>query len=80
MASTLTLRVDNRTYKTFVDRAKSQNRSVANFIENAVKEHILEQDFVDEYEMSEILSDRSLVSRLKRGNAEIKKKKGKLIG
>ena len=76
MAKTLTLRIDNRTYKTFVNRAKSQNRTVANFIENAVKEHILEQDFVDEYEMSAISSDRSLVGRLRRGNTEVKKKKG----
>lgn len=80
MTKTLTLRIDNRTYKSFVSRAKSQNRTVANFIENAVKEHILEQDFVDEYEMSGILSDRSLVRRLKRGSRETKTKKGKLIG
>ena len=79
MPKTLTLRVDRGTYKTFVDRAKSQNRSVANFIENAVKEHILEQDFVDDYEMAEILSDQLLVRRLKRGSAEVKKKKGELI-
>ena len=80
MPKTLTLRVDTRTYRTFVNRAKSQNRSVANFIENAVKAHILEQDFVDDYEMAEILSDRFLVRRLKRGSAEVKKKKGELIG
>jgi hypothetical protein len=80
MAKTLTLRVDNRTYKTLADRAKSQNRTIANFIENAVKEHILEQDFVDEFEMSEILSDRSLTRRLKRGNKEVQQRKGKLIG
>ena len=80
MPKTLTLRVDNRTYKTLADRAKSQNRTIANFIENAVKEHILEQDFVEDDEMSGILSDRSLVRRLKRGNTEVQKKKGKLIG
>lgn len=80
MPKTLTLRVDNRTYKTFVNRAKSQNRTVANFIENAVKEHILEKDFVDDYEMTEILSDRSLIRRLKRGSAEVRKKKGQMIG
>ncbi len=80
MSKTLTLRVDSRTYKTFVDRAKSQNRSLANFIENAVKEHVLEQDFVDDYEMAEILSDELLVRRLKRGSKEVVRKKGKLIG
>jgi predicted DNA-binding protein len=80
MTKTLTLRIDNRTYKTFVNRAKSQNRTVANFIENAVKEHILEQDFIDDFEMSGILSDRSLMRRLKRGSKEVKTRKGKLIG
>jgi hypothetical protein len=41
---------------------------------------LLEQDFLDEFEMTEILSDRSLTRRLKRGSKEAQQRKGKLIG
>ena len=65
MPKTLTIRVDDETYDAFVKRAKVENRSVANFIENAVKTHIQEHDFVDDVEMAEILANERLVERLK---------------
>jgi len=77
---TLTLRIDKKTYRAFVNRAKFENRSVANFIENAVQQHIRETDFVDDFEMAEILADEGLVERLKRGSSQARKKKGKMIG
>ena len=40
MPKTVTLRVDDDTYDAFLKRAKDENRSVANFIEHAVKTHI----------------------------------------
>ncbi len=80
MTKTLTLRIDEKSYRTFVERAKAENRSIANFIENAVKRHIEEQDFVDDYEMAQILADEGLVKRLKKGSREAKRKKGKMIG
>lgn len=80
MPKTLTIRVDDKTYDAFVKRAKSENRSVANFIENAVKSHIQEQDFADDAEMAEILANDRLVERLKRGSQEARRKKGTLVG
>jgi predicted DNA-binding protein len=80
MSKTLTLRIDDETYEEFLERAKSQNRSLANFIENAVKEHIQEEDLVDEFEMAQILADRHLIQRLKRGSRDAIQKKGKMIG
>jgi mRNA-degrading endonuclease RelE of RelBE toxin-antitoxin system len=65
MPKTLTIRVDEKTYDAFVKRAKVENRSVANFIENAVRTHIQEHDFVDDVEMAEILANERLVERLK---------------
>jgi hypothetical protein len=80
MAKTLTIRVDNKTYATFVKRAKAENRSVANFIETAVQAHIRNIEFVDEAEMAEILANDRLQQRLRQGSADVKNKKGALVG
>jgi len=80
MPKTLTLRIDDTTYKTFIKFAKADNRSLANFIETAVKAHIRESAFVDDSEMAEILANEQLVNRLKKGSKEAKQKKGNLIG
>ena len=80
MAKTLTIRVDDKTYATFVKRAKSENRSVANFIETAVQAHIRETEFVDDAEMGEILANERLQERLRQGSKDAKSKKGTLIG
>ena len=80
MPKTLTLRIDDEAYRLFARRAKVENRSVANFIETAVKEHIRECDFTDDSEMAEILSNERLVDRLKKGAEDARRKRGKLIG
>ena len=80
MPKTLTLRIDDNTYNTFMKFAKADNRSLANFIETAVKAHIRESAFVDDSEMAEILANVQLVNRLKKGSKEAKQKKGNLIG
>ncbi len=80
MPKTLTIRVDDETYEAFVRRAKAENRSVANFIANAVKTHIQDHDFVDDVEMAEIRANDRLVARLKRGSQEARRKKGSLVG
>jgi hypothetical protein len=80
MPKTLTLRIDDETYRSFMKRAKSENRSLANFIETAVKEHIRESDFVDDSEMAEILANEQLVERLRKGSKNAHKKKGTMIG
>ena len=80
MPKTLTLRIDNETYKTFVKQAKAENRSISNFIETAVKAHIRESVFVDDSEMADILANEQLVERLKKGSKQAKRRRGTLIG
>ena len=80
MPKTVTLRIDDETYKAFLKRAKSENRSLANFIESAVKSHVKEQEFSDDSEMADILANDRLVQRLRKGSAQAKQKKGRLIG
>ncbi len=80
MPKTLTLRIDNETYKTFAKRAKAENRSLSNFIENAVKTHLLEQEFMDDSEMAGILADERLVERMRKGSRDARRRKGHLVG
>lgn len=80
MSKTLTIRIDDETYHSFAKRAKTENRSLANFIETAVKEYIRESDFVDDSEMAEIFANEQLVERLRKGSHDARKKKGKMIG
>ena len=65
MAKTLTMRLDDETYETFVRAAQAERRSLANLVEAAALRHIQESLFVDDAEMAEILSRPGLVKRLK---------------
>ncbi len=80
MPKTVTLRLDGETYQTFVKRAKSENRTISNFIETAVKEYIHDSEFVDDAEMAEILANDKLVERLRKGSKAAKEKRGRLVG
>ena len=80
MAKTLTIRVDDKTYATFLKKARAENRSIANFIETAVQAHIRESEFVDDAEMTEILGNERLRERLREGSKDAKRKRGTLIG
>ncbi|MEO5657827.1 MAG: hypothetical protein ABIO65_01835 [Nitrospiria bacterium] len=80
MAKTVTIRIDEATYREFAKRAKAQNRPLSNFITTAVKERIQEADFADDSEMADILGNAPLLSRLKKGSGEVRKRKGTMIG
>ena len=80
MATTVTLRMDDKTYRDFVRRARLENRSLANFVETAVREHIAQTEFADRDEMAGILADDALVERLKRGSLEARRRKGRRVG
>ena len=80
MPKTVTLRLDDETYRSFVRRAKADDRALSNFIETAVKQHIRESDFADDAETTEILADEQLVRRMKRGSREARCKRRTMIG
>ena len=80
MPKTLTIRIDDKTYSAFAKRAKAENRSLANFIETAVKAHIEESAFVDDSEMAEILANERLLDRMRKGSTDAKRKRATLIG
>lgn len=74
---TLTLRVDDETYLTFLQAAKAERRALANLVETAALRHIHETSFLDDAEMAEILSRPELIKRLKAGSADARKRRGR---
>jgi len=79
MPKTLTMRLDDETYQTFVRAAQAERRSLANLVESAALQHILESSFVDDAEMAEIASRPELVKRLQAGSRDARKRKGQFI-
>ena len=79
MPKTLTVRIDDATYRLIADAAASENRSVSNFIETAARQRAVSEIFVSDAEMSEILSDTALRRRLKRGHREATAGRGRFV-
>ncbi len=79
MAKTVTLRLDDETYQLFTTAARADNRSLANLIQTAARDRIHEQQFVDDYEMAEIMADEDLLNRLRRGSREARLTKGRFV-
>lgn len=79
MGKTLTVRLDEKTYRLIVEAAAAENRSISNFIETAARGRALAEIFVPEDEMAEIRSDRSLLRRLKRGHEAAASRRGRFV-
>lgn len=79
MGKTLTMRLDDATYETFVRAAKAERRSLANLVETAALEHIQQSQFLDDAEMAEIFSRPGLVKRLKAGSRDAQSRKGRFV-
>ncbi len=80
MSKTVTLRIDEEVYETFVEAARAERRSLSNLIETAALAHLREQQFVDDAEMAEISSNEALVERLKQGHRDAAKRRGRTVG
>jgi len=79
VGKTLTLRLDDETYETYVRAAQAKRRSLANLVETAALRHIRESLFVDDAEMAEILSRPGLVERLKAGSRDAQRRRGRFV-
>ena len=76
---TITLRLDDLTYKLFLQFALADNRPISNMMETAAKKHMEECFFVGETEMLGIQEDRALLSRLKKGSQAAKTRSGRFV-
>ena len=80
MGKTVTLRLDEETYRVLSEAARVERRSLSNMIQSAAVAAIRDRQFVDEYEMAEILASESLMKRLKKGSRDARARRGRLIG
>ena len=79
MPKTLTVRIDDATYRLIAEAAATENRSVSNFIETAARQRAVAEIFVSDGEMSEIRSNPALGRRLKRGHRDAATRKGRFV-
>jgi len=80
MSRTVTLRLDETLYERLKKLAEAENRPLSNYIVTAVKKFMEESIFASDEEMAEILSDKTLMSRIKKGSRQVKSGKGQMIG
>ncbi len=66
------MRVDDAVYEMIKRAANGQKRNMSNFIEFATIQYLTSNEYVDSTEMSEILSDKELISNLKQGISDVK--------
>ncbi len=79
MPKTLSVRIDDATYRLIAEAAASENRSVSNFIETAARQRAAAEIFVAEEEMSEIRSDKDLQRRLKSSRRDVASRRGRFV-
>ncbi len=79
MSKTISLRVNDSLYDSLKEHADAENRSISNFIETATLRYIEEVDYVDSFEMDSIISNESLVRRLRKGSLDAKKSRGRFV-
>jgi uncharacterized protein (DUF1778 family) len=70
---TVTMRVDDSTYKMIKQAAHGQKRNLSNFIEYATLQYLSSVQFVDSDEMNEIREDSELMENLRSGLDDLKK-------
>ena len=79
MSKTITIRIDNPTYKTIKAAAESERRTISNFIEYASLAYIQQSSFVDPEEMRAIEEDKALIQTLTRSIQDIKRGKYRIV-
>jgi predicted CopG family antitoxin len=79
MSKTITLRISEDHYEAFKKYAQRENRKISNAIETLAMKQLDSALFTDEFETAGILSDESLMERIKAGTKQAKAKKGRFV-
>lgn len=79
MSRTVTLRLKDDIYEKFRNLAEDDNRTISNFIETSVLRSIENNSYIDEFEMADILADKSLQQSIEQGLHDVKHKKGRFV-
>jgi predicted transcriptional regulator len=73
MAKTVTVRIDDATYKKIKTAAESERRTISNFMEYATMSYVEHSAFVDNDEMKGISQDKELIDTLSKAMDDIKR-------
>ena len=73
MGKTITIRIDDETYKKIKSAAESEKRTISNFMEYATIAYLENNRFVSDEEMIQIAEDHELMSRLQQSLQDIKR-------
>lgn len=79
MSTTVTLRLSDNVYHRFKTLAAYERRTLSNFIETSALHYIDEHLFVDEFEMSEILTNKELNKSIKRARKDVQERQGRFV-
>jgi predicted transcriptional regulator len=79
MAKTITVRVDDETYKKIKTAADSERRTISNFIEYAAMAYVENSRFAADEEMKDILEDGELVNSLRLSLEDIKEGQYRIV-
>lgn len=79
MAKTVTVRIDDSTYKRIKSAAEAERRTISNFMEYATMAYVENSTFVDDDEMRGISEDSELLSSLTKAMDDIKRGKYRIV-
>jgi uncharacterized protein (DUF1778 family) len=79
MSKTITLRIEDPIYDIFKKAADGERRNISNFVENATIQYLTSEFYATDEEMNEILSDKQIVSSLRKGLKEVTQGKYKIV-
>ena len=79
MAKTVTVRVDDSTYRRIKSAAAAERRTISNFMEYATMTYVENSSFVDDTEMREITEDQELLTTLDKAMTDIKRGKYRIV-
>ena len=79
MGKTITIRIDDATYRKIKSAAESEKRTISNFMEYATVAYLENSSFVSDEEMERIADDQDLMSRLQQSLQDIKRGKYRIV-
>ena len=79
MGKTITIRIDDETYRLIKKAAEGERRSISNFIEYATISFLTEESFVSDTEMDEIIRNEELLKSFSKAEEDIKEGKYRLV-
>ena len=80
MYRTITVRLKDEDYQKIALASRHEHRPISNLMTFMTLMQIEKSGLVDAVEMSQIIEDKRLSERLKRGHREAKQFKGKFVG